>query len=194
MKRATGLTILILLALASASAFASQGVHESELNGEYWWDQFVKFFNLALVLGVLYFLLRKPVKNFFRERAQQIDESLNSAEEARKEAERKLAEVDEKIAGLEQRLAEIMSKAQEDGEAEKARIIAEAELETERILKLAKREIENRYKAARKDLKSYTVDEAIEHARKLLRERLDSEGDDRLIDLFLDDIGGRRVQ
>jgi F-type H+-transporting ATPase subunit b len=192
MKRATFAAALIMLALGAAVAFAAE--HESELNVEYWWDQFVKLFNLALVLGLLYFLLRKPVQNFFRERARQIDESLDSARRAREEAQRHLTEVEERIAGLEQRVAEILEKARQDGEAEKARIITEAEKEAKRILELAKHEIENRSKTARKELRTFTVDEAIEHARKLLRERMDAEKDEHLIDLFLDDLGGGPTQ
>jgi F-type H+-transporting ATPase subunit b len=192
MRRMVLPVALIMLALSAAGAFAAE--HESQLNAEYWWDQFVKFFNLALVVGLLIFLLRKPVKNFFSERARQIDESLDSAKQARDEAQQRLAEVEERIAGLEQRMAEILDKARKEGEVEKTRIIAAAEREAERILELAKHEIENRSKATRKELKTFTVDEAIEHARKLLHERLGPEKDEHLIDLFLDDLGGRGPQ
>jgi len=181
---------VMILALASSAAFAAE--KESELNNEYWWDQFVKLFNLSLVLVVLYFILRKPASNFFRERARKIDESLAAADASREEAKRKMAEVEAKVAGLEERVEEILEAAREEGAAEKARIIAAAEREAARILENAERGIESRIRAARKELKAYAAELALDRARKLLRERIDEEEDQRLLDRLLEDIGEER--
>lgn len=184
------LLAVMIFALTTSVAFAAE--KESELNNEYWWDQFVKFFNLSLVLVVLYFILRKPVSNFFRERARKIDESLSAADASREEAKRKLAEVEAKVAGLEERIDEILAAAREEGAAEKARIIAAAERDAARILENAERGIESRVRAARMELKAYAAELALDRARKLLRERIDEEEDQRLLDRLLEDIGEER--
>lgn len=192
LSRISALALLLLMLTASVVAASGE---ESELNTEYAWDQFYKFFNLALVLVVLFLLLRKPVANFFRERARKIDESLEAAEISRREAEAKLAEVEEQIAGLEQKMEEIRQTAQQEGEAEKARIIEAAEREAEKILASAERNIENRARAAKADLKAYAAGLAIEQARELLRERIDDDEERRLLERLLGDIGegGERV-
>ena len=192
LSRSSALALLLLLLAASVVAASGK---ESELNAEYAWDQFFKFFNLALVLVVLFLLLRKPVANFFRERARKIDESLEAAEISRREAEAKLAEVEGQIAGLERKMEEIRQTAHQEGEAEKARIIEAAEREAERILASAERNIENRTRAAKAELKAYAAGLAIEQARELLRERIDDDEERRLLERLLGDIreGGENV-
>ena len=187
MSRGAAWLCLTALVLAAAPLAASEV--EPRLDAGYWWDQFVKFFNVALVVGVLYFLLRKPVRNFFAERARQIDESLEAAEATRAEAERRLAEVKEKVSGLRREVEEIRRRAGEEGEAEKARIVAAAEREAERIVAGAGREIENRFRAARHELKAYAAELAVGRARSLLGERLGDEDDRRVVDRCLDEMG-----
>ncbi len=187
MSRGAAWLGLIALVLAAAPLAALE--EESRLDAGYWWDQFIKFFNVALVIGALYFLLRKPVRNFFAERARQIDESLEAAKATRAEAERCLAEVKEKVAGLRREVEEIQRRAEEEGEAEKVRIVAAAEREAERIVAGAGREVENRFRAARQELKAYAAELAVERARELLGERLGDEVDRRLVDRYLDEMG-----
>lgn len=190
-KSCSALALFILLLIAIPAGAAAE---ESELNAEYWWDQFVKLFNIALVIGALFFILRKPVSNFFKNRAAQIDESIQNAQTAREKAEGKLAEVEKQVAELQDRIAEIKRKAESDGEAEKARMIASAEREAERILEGAKREIENLVKAGRRELKAYAADMAAEKALLLLKERLAEEDDQRLIERSIEEIKGAGLQ
>ena len=178
--------LLCLVLLAFFSAVLQAAEEESELNAEYWWDQFVKLFNLTLIVVALYFILRKPIKRFLSDRARQINESLSAADKAREEAVRRLHEVEERMAGLESAVEEIKQRAREEGNAEKERIIAAAQAEAERILAEARREIENRLKAGRLELKAYAAELAVSKARAILAERIGDEEDRRLVASFID--------
>lgn len=179
---------LLMLVLLPAGLFAAE--ERSELNAEYWWEQFFKFFNFVVLVVALYFILRKPLRKFLEDRARQIDETIKAAASAKEEAEHKLAEVDRLISGLQKEMEEIRQRAVAEGEAEKAKIIEAARREAERILEEARREIDSRVKAGRQELKSYAAELAVERARELLKERLTSEDDRRLVNRFLDEIGG----
>src|SRR5436189_5363074 len=57
-----------------------------------------KFLNLFLFIGIMYYLLRKPLGNAFRTRREEIRRDLIRAQEERQAAEAKLAEVDARLA------------------------------------------------------------------------------------------------
>lgn len=190
MKRIVAIAALLALALPLLAAAQE---HEGPvLNSDYWWDQFIKFFNVALVVGLLVFFLRKPVIGFFRKRAEQIEDDLLAAKEARAEAEAHLRKVEEELAGLEAKLKEIRDNAVREGEMEKQRIIDSAAEDAARIIAGGEREIENRVKSGRLELKRYAAQLAVERARKLIEERLDDATDKAIIERTLAGIGGER--
>lgn len=191
MKKSALIAVALLLAvqLLPVAVFASEEAGPS-LNAEYWFDQFVKFFNIALVIGVLFYLLRKPVANFFRKRAAQIEEDIKAAEQAREDAKAKLAEVEEEVTQLQAKIAEIKEEAAREGEIEKQRIIEQAKEEAKRLIKAAEKEVENRTKAGRQELKEYAAELAVERAREILRRQLADDDDIRLIERTIKDIGG----
>lgn len=189
MKRAIALTIL--LAIFAIPALAQEHAAPA-LDGHYWWNQFIKFFNIALVVGALIYFLRKPVIGFFRKRADQIEDDLQAAERARVEAEKRLQEVEAEVAALEVKVQEIKDSAAKEGEVEKQRIIDNANEEAARIVANAEREIENRIKSGRAELKRYAAQLAVERARKLIEDRMDDSTDKAIIERTLDGIGGGR--
>jgi F-type H+-transporting ATPase subunit b len=186
------LAVCSLILLLAAPAFAAAEEHAPELNGDYWMDQFVKFFNLSLVIGLLFFLLRKPVMAFFRTRAQQIEENLGAAARARAEAEQRLEAIKAEIDGIEAKVAESLAAARREGEAEKARIVRQAEEEAQRMLRSAEKEIENRIRAGRKELKAYAAKLAVDKAREEINRRLTEAEDAAIIDRTIARVGGGR--
>lgn len=191
MIRKLALTALLVL-LLGAPAFAAAEEHAPELNADYWFDQLVKFVNLSLVVGLLFFLLRKPVMAFFRTRARQIDENLTAAARAREEAERRLEAVKAEVAGIEAKIADSLTAARREGEAEKERIVRQAREEAERMLGAAEREIENRIRAGRKELKQYAAELAVEKAREEISRRITDAEDAALIERTIARVGGSR--
>jgi F-type H+-transporting ATPase subunit b len=186
---------LMLVALLSAAALAEEveGEHHGPaLDGHYWMTQVIKLVNTGLVVGALIFFLAKPVRNFFRERANKIEEDLQAAQRAREEAERRLKEIQDEMAGLEAQIEEIKQSAREEGAAEKERIISQAKTEAERILANADREVDSRVKSGRVELKRYAAELAVGRAREIISERLDDSGDREFIQRTLTSIGGGR--
>lgn len=80
---------------------------------------------LAFVFGARQFAW-KPLIAAFDQREARVNQAHADAEQAKVQAERLLAEHDEKMAEVQEQVKDIVSRARQEAEAEKARIIAEA--------------------------------------------------------------------
>src|SRR5688572_28843086 len=76
-----------------------------------------KAFNLALVLGFLYMVIRKPLAAFFETRRAAIIAELEKAKRDKEAAEARLAEVDARISRLAAEQVEIRAEAEREVEA-----------------------------------------------------------------------------
>src|SRR5262245_65739788 len=90
--------------------------HPLLLSGSFWTSPggFPKLVNLIIFLTVLYLLLRKPTREFFRQRLASVRETLDRAAREKEEATTKMAELDSRLNHLDAELQEI--KAQSDRE------------------------------------------------------------------------------
>jgi len=102
---APALFVLLVPALAMASEEA--GGHESKL--------FWHALNLALVLAVLLYFARTPVRTYMAERRQSIEAGIEAARRQLAEAERQLAECNERMASLDHEVEEIRRAPQAAG-------------------------------------------------------------------------------
>lgn len=140
-----------------------------------------KSVNLAIFLGFIYFILRKPMANFFAGRSAAIVADLERAKRERDEAEAKLAEVDARLAKLEAEKQQIRAEAESEAEAEHARIVARTEEEARKIGEAAEREIEGALKLARADLQRFAAEKAVELAEVQIRGEMSEADRKRLI-------------
>ena len=112
--------------------------------------------NFVLLFGGLYFILYKPVKKFMDSRASRYAEKEEEAERNLREAEEAKAEYEEKLMNAEAEIAamksEAAAKAAADAQAEHSRALADAdsirraaeaegEAEKQRLIRQANREI-----------------------------------------------------
>src|SRR5215467_9019839 len=82
-----------------------------------------KLINLVIYVGILYFLLRKPMMAFFANRSAEIQENLKKAEREKQEALAQLKTVEERLNKLDAETTEIKAQAALEAEAEFSRII-----------------------------------------------------------------------
>lgn len=151
-----------------------------------------RIFNLALVIGVLVWVARKPLAGFFSARSRSIRDQLAEAQQAREEAEARLQEIQARMSRLDDELQEIKEAAERDAEEEYRRLIAEAERDAEKIIERARREIEGMTRAAHIELRSHAADLAVELAEKQIRRQITEQDRRALFARFVEGIGGRR--
>ncbi len=186
MKVKTGLVVTLL----SAAALFPEGVAAASAGGAGWgWLETIgRWFNLLLLLGVVGYFLRERAILFFGERREGIRKQKEEAQAARQDSQRKLKAVQARIQNLDNELEQIRAQARIAAEAERQRIIDQADKEARRILSQAQREIEGLRRTLRRDLKGYAAQLAVELAEQQIRKGMSPADERRAINRFLGEL------
>jgi F-type H+-transporting ATPase subunit b len=170
------------------AAFPQHGEHEeaaphgeTHSNVDAW-----KWANFLILAGVLGYFIAKRGGAFFRSRQNEIRKGMADAEQARAEAEARLAEVDHRLANLGSEIEVLRRTAREEAAAEGERIRQQTGQRMAKIQVQAEQEIAAAVKAARAELKSYSAELSIGIARQKIRQRITPEGQNALIESFVE--------
>ena len=151
-----------------------------------------KLINLLLFIGVMFYFLRRPIREAFRARQESIRGELMRAEEERAAAAAKLEEVEGRLARLDVEVEAIRANAQKDAAEERARVERATEAEIRKIREQARREIESAAKAARAELRTFTAEQSVRLAEEMIRRDIRPEDDAHLALEYVEDLGGVR--
>ena len=178
------------LLLAGVVAFPATALAAAE--GEPWgiWLGLGRLFNLLLVVGVLIWLVRKPLSNFFASRSDSIREQLAEAQKARTDAEAKLAEVQSRMSRLDDELKEIASTSEREAQDEYKRLLAQAEQDAEKIVERARQEIEGMTRTAQQELRSHAAELSVRLAEEKIQNEISDVDHERLLNRFVSKLGG----
>jgi F-type H+-transporting ATPase subunit b len=186
-KRAAGALVFLATMLVSGVAFAAGG--GGDHHGFPWGKFAASWVNFAIFAAILWKFALPPIQNFFKERRAKLEENLKEAERLREEAEAKLAEYKSKLDALEKEREELLEEYNEQGEREKAKIIADAKKAVEKMRVDAERLIEQEVKKAIASLEQRAVDHAVDMARQLAKEKLEGKDkQNKLVDRYLEDL------
>jgi F-type H+-transporting ATPase subunit b len=157
--------------------------HPLLLSGGFWTSPtgFPKLINLTIFLTILYLLLRKPTREFFRRRLASVRETLDRAAREKQEATAKMAELDTRLDRLDTDLREIEAQSEREATAERARMDAEARKDAEKIREMAKREVEAAKQVALADLRAFAATTAVDLAESMIRREMTPADDAKLV-------------
>ena len=151
-----------------------------------------KFFNLFLFVGVLIYVLRRPVGASLKARKDSIRQELVRAQEERNAALAKLEEVNARLLALSAETEAIKLQAQEEAIAESARIEQSTEAEMRKLRQQALQEIEGAGKSARQQLRRLAAEQSVQLAEDFIRRDIRIEDDARLVNDYVEELGGIR--
>jgi F-type H+-transporting ATPase subunit b len=171
----------LALALFLAAAPPAYAASEEGHGGSLFWQ----VVNVLLLLGVLIYFARKPVLSYLAERRDTIAKNLETSAQLLAESERRLAEWTEKAANLDRDVVAIRDATRRAAEAERDRILADAQATAERIRRSAGAVVERELQKARDALRGEAADLAVEMAAKALREQVNDADRTRLLDEFI---------
>ena len=158
------------------------------------WDELLpivaRVINLLLFIGLMYFILRRPIGDAFRGSQESIQRDLMLAEEERNAAVAKLEEVEGRLKNLDAEVEAIRAQAQREAAEERERIERATEEEIRKIREQARREIESASKSARAELRSYTAEQSVKLAEEMIRRDIRPEDDAHLINEYVEGLGG----
>jgi F-type H+-transporting ATPase subunit b len=177
--------------LAAFAAFPATALAAAE--GEPWgiWLSLGRLFNLLLVVGVLIWIARKPLANFFAGRSDSIREQLAEAQRARADAEAKLADVQSRMSRLDDELKEIAGTAEREALDEYNKLLAQAEQDAEKIVERSRQEIEGMTRAAQQELRLHAAELSVRLAEEKIQNEISDADHERLLNRFVSKLGGK---
>ena len=185
--------LLNLLILFAASGAPSGGGGFTEFYNKYlnypgfeaW-----KFVNLAIFVGLLVYLVKKPLSDAFKAKREAIRAELIKAEEEKQAALAKLTSAEAKMVSIESEKQAILKSAREEAEAEKAHILKQTEIEVAKMREQALSEITRLAQQTRNELRRFSAEESVRLAEERLRGEINADNDSRLVKASIQDIGG----
>jgi F-type H+-transporting ATPase subunit b len=183
----------IALVTISSFAYASSGAPAGPtfwgVPTAKWWDLLWRTMNFAVLLIVLVKVLSKPIANGLRARQQSIKEQFTDLEERKTEADSAYQTYEEKLATIEQEITDIVQSAVAQGEAEKERIIEQANRAAEDIKRQAEMAIQHELAEAKLKLREEVANQAVVMAEELIRKNLQDADQVKLIEDYLAKVG-----
>lgn len=181
--------LLASLAAVQEAAHGTEGGFSSpfEVN-------FGLFFWTWVVFILLFFVLKRfawpPIVRATVEREHRITRQLEEAEKTNADAKRVLEEHGRLLANAKNESQQLINEAKTVAQREREQLLAKAREEQERVLDRAKREIEAERERAIAELRREAVDLSLAAASKLVQQRLDTEADRRIVQEYLESLGG----
>lgn len=180
------IAVITVLLLGSTDALAA----ETTKNWRSTFDLVMRWLNFVIIAFVLVKFGRKPIKDFFANRRQEIDHQIKKYEQQKEAAEEKIAEATQMLNNSIARFEKIKKRIVEDGEKKKQQIIEGARQESRILLEGTKQKIGNQIVEARNLIRSELIESAIALAEKRLPEEITAVDEQKLLDHFMESAAG----
>lgn len=141
--------------------------------------------NFVLLVGILAYFTRKPVKDMVAGRRVAIKTQVEEAQVQKSDAEHRYQEFSEKLNAFEQEARQIVERAHQDGEAIKAKIIKDAYASAERVVREAESTAQANIQEYKDQIRRETIAKAVEMAERVIRDRLSSEDQKRIVSEYV---------
>lgn len=178
---------ILVLVLGCGPAVAAGGGNDGASPGWLMTDTY-RVMNFVVLAGVLFWLLRKPVSRSLNGRIEGIREELAALEEKKKAAEIKLAEYDARMAELGKEEEALLAEYVRQGEDARIRILKEAEAAAEKLKEQADKNIDHEFFRAKAMLKAEVVEKALARAEAVIRQKINSDDQEKLVDEYLEKV------
>jgi F-type H+-transporting ATPase subunit b len=142
-------------------------------------------------MGLYYWFGKAPVAEALKNRRAGIAKEIEEAKRMRDEAEARAVKYQEKLKNLEAELKDVRESLKAAGEADRDRIVREAEEKASRMEKDAKFLVEQESKQLRAELTRNAVEMALTAAEELLKKRITSADQERLAEDYLSQLTKR---
>ena len=145
--------------------------------------------NFIVLVVVLKVFLYKPVCNMLDSRKQEVENNLNSAEEAKLEAQKLRDEYAAQIQNARAEAQDIINQAAKIGEQTKADIVTEAREEAARLTAKAQDEFAREKTEALNEIRNEIADLAVLAASKVVGKTIDVADHQNMVNNFVKEVG-----
>lgn len=137
--------------------------------------------NFGAVVGLLWWLLYKPVTKMLNERTARIEASLREADQVKQQLASAKSGYEAELTKARQEAAAVVAQAQERAKAQEAEIVAQARREADRIREEARAQAAQERDQMMRDAKNQIADLVTMTASRVLESELKAGGHDKLI-------------
>ena len=123
-------------------------------------------------------------------RENKISGDIEAAEQARREADEQLEAYKAKLASAQRDADAIVDKARDNAEQAKSRIVEDANKQAADIIARGRAAVASERKAAMADLTDSIANLSVNAASKIIDKNLDEESQRKLVEKYLDEVGG----
>ena len=182
LSRLRRILVLALAALGEAAdLWAAGGGEKGGFSSEVIW-QIISF---VLLIVLLSRFVKKPLAAFLSGRQAEVQNAIEQSARKKEEAEALLSEWQRKVDSLGREIQDLHERIRAEGEAEQKKIVSRAQEEGERIRQQAGVIAEQELTKVRAALKKEMVDLSVELAEKLLKEAIQPQDQERLIQEYI---------
>lgn len=182
------LLFLLLLAAAPAAALASGGGEAAGSAGVPWWEIFKQAVNVAILVGVLVYLLKKPLSSYLKERSELLRKSIDDAAKARAEAAEKLSAIQARMVRLSGEIEEMNRRMESEAGEEARRLRDLAQAEIARVREQSRFAAEQEVKKAREELRREAADLSAAAAEEMVKKSVTPDDQERIVRENIDKI------
>ena len=151
-----------------------------------------QWLNVIIMVGILAYLLYKPVKNYMRRRAERVSSQIGAAESANRDAAALKADYEAKLVGIEKERGDVLEAARAKAVERGEEIVKDARGEAEAIRSRARGEIDLEAKRVRDEMRTQLVELSAAMAGRLIRSSLSGDEQARLADEALAELRGAK--
>ncbi len=189
MLTAASVSALLLIASLGFANEGGEAAHHADHAAGQMKDFGWRVLNFAVLVGIIIWALKKAdVKGTLAARQADIAKSLKDAEAGRDAAEAKLREYSVKLDQASKEIDELHAAIVREGEQEKNRIIAEANIAAQKIVAQAALSAEQETVKARNELRAEAAKLAVEIATGKLAGAVQKADHDRFVGEYLDKV------
>jgi F-type H+-transporting ATPase subunit b len=150
----------------------------------------ITFLFLILVLWKFAF---GPIGKMLAERETTIRDAIDSARKEREEAEKLLAQQKDALVKAQRDAAELAKRNQQEMEAFRTQLTAQARKEADEMVALARKSIQEERKIAVAQLRAEVADLAVAAAGRIVKSSLDEKTQRQLVDEYIKDLPAGRA-
>ena len=188
MTRRSLFLLLVLLAAAPVAALASNGGEATGHVAIPWWEIFKQAVNVAILVAILVYFLKKPLSSYLKERSELLRKSIDDAAKARAEAAEKLSAIQARMARLSGEIEELNRRMEGEAGDEAKRLHDLAQAEIARVREQSRFAAEQEVKKAREDLRREAADLSAAAAEEMVKKSVTPDVQERIVRENIDEI------
>ena len=167
---------------------AEEGEHHDESIGGMILGMGWPVANFIIFVGVLYYFLNKPLRDYLASRDSAIRKDLVEAAALRTAANEQLARIDAKLQALPGELTALRTRGAEEIKAEEQRISDQAAADRDRLLDQTRREIDLQVRLAKREILEHAANLSVQLATERLKKEVTPADQERLVDRYLSQV------